>query len=94
LGVNLDDSARVTAVAANSPAVLAGLATGDRILRLNGTPLDAAALRAADITAPALLLVARGGGATLHLILDPWDTGAGFRPVGGANVLDPAVVVF
>ena len=76
------------------PVWFAGLATGDRILRLNGQPMDAATLRPPAITAPALLLIARTGGATLHLMLNPRDTGAGLRPVGGANVLDPDVVVF
>ena len=94
LGVTLDDTARVTLVTGDSPARFAGLAKGDRILRLNGQPMDAATLRARAITAPTLLLVARAGGTTLHLMLDPRDTGEGLRPVGGANVLDPAVVVF
>jgi serine protease Do len=94
LGITIDDTARVTGVTENSPALFAGLARGDRILRLNGQALDAAALRGLDIAEPALLLIARNGGATLHLMLDPWDTGTGLRPVGGANVLDPDVVVF
>ena len=94
LGVTLDDTAKVTDITGNSPAVFAGLAKGDRILRLNGLPVDAATLRTRAIAAPALLLIARHGGTTLHLMLDPRATGAGLRPVGGANVLDPAVVVF
>lgn len=94
LGITLDDRACADRLIENSPAVLAGLASGDCILRLNGAALDAPTLRATAITAPALVLIARQGAATLHLILDPWDAGTGFRPVGGANVLDPAVVVF
>ena len=94
LGITVDDTARVTGVTGNSPGLFAGLATGDHILCLNGQPMDAAALRALHITAPTLLLVARHGGATLHLMLDPWDTSTRLRPVGGANVLDPDVVVF
>ncbi len=94
LGITLDDSGRVTDITVNSPALFAGLIPGDRITHLNGAALDAQALRALAITAPALLLIVRNGGTTLHLMLDPWDTGDGIRPVGGANVLDPDVVVF
>ena len=94
LGITLDDTAHVTGVTGNSPALFAALATGDHILCLNGQPMDAAALRALHIMAPTLLLVARHGGATLHLMLDPWDTSTRLRPVGSANVLDPDVVVF
>ena len=94
LGITLDDTARVTDISDDSPAQFAGLTAGDRILRLNGATLDAAALRKIDVTAPALLLIARNGGTTMHLMLDPWDIGDGLRPVGGANVLDPDVVVF
>lgn len=94
LGVTLGKSGLVTAVSDNSPALLAGLAPGDVILMLNGQALDDAALAAARIEAAALLLVKRANGGTSHLMLDPWDRGAGLRPVGGANVLDPAVVLF
>ncbi|HSF64678.1 MAG TPA: PDZ domain-containing protein, partial [Paracoccaceae bacterium] len=94
LGVTLGKAGLVTAVSDNSPALLAGLAPGDVILMLNGQALDDAALAAARIGAAALLLVKRANGGTAHLMLDPWDTGAGLRPVGGANVLDPAVVLF
>jgi serine protease Do len=31
---------------------------------------------------------------TRHIYLDPWGKLDGVRPVGGANVLDPDVVVF
>jgi serine protease Do len=41
-----------------------------------------------------LILVAAPGGATRHIYLDPWGAHDGVRPVGGANVLDPDVVVF
>ncbi|WP_158623158.1 S1C family serine protease [Pseudorhodobacter sp. E13] len=94
LGVQVDDSARITAVTENSPGLFAGLVRGDVILAVNGHALAAADLRKLDITDPALILVQRAGGMTLHVILDPWDSGEGIRPVGGANVLDPAIVVF
>lgn len=94
LGVALDDSGRVTAISQNSPAARAGLVKGDRILALNGQDMDAAALAAAVIDRAALLLVAGPGGATRHVLVDPWGRSDGLRAVGGANVLDPAVVVF
>ena len=75
----------------NSPALLAGLAKGDRILMINGTAQD---LTAYQLTAPALLLLQSPGGQTRHIRLDPWHAPEGIRPVGGANVLDPDVVVF
>lgn len=93
LGVTLDDQGRVTAVTENSPALYAGLAVGDRIAMVNGQPIDSVALTALQITAATLLLLEQNGG-TRHILLDPFADMAGFRPVGGANVLDPAVVVF
>ncbi|MGO4908741.1 trypsin-like peptidase domain-containing protein [Pseudorhodobacter sp. W20_MBD10_FR17] len=94
LGLQFDDSAQVTTVTENSPALFAGIIRGDTVLAVNGHALTAADLRKLDITAPTLILLQRAGGATLHVILDPWDTGEGIRPVGGANILDPAIVVF
>lgn len=91
LGVVLDGSGLVTGVTDNSPALFAGLAKGDRILTVNGQAVDLATY---EITAPVLILVQAPGGATRHLRLDPWGKHDGLRPVGGANVLDPAVVVF
>lgn len=94
LGVTLDDAGRVRAITQNSPAARAGLAEGDRILALNGKALDAMALQAAEIDRPALLRVAGPGGTTRHVLVDPWGRAEGMRAIGGANVLDPAVVVF
>lgn len=91
LGVTLDAEGTVTALTDNSPALLAGLAKGDRILAINGTPHD---LQTFELTAPALLLLQSPGGQTRHIRLDPWHAPEGVRPVGGANVLDPDVVVF
>lgn len=91
LGVTLDAQGTITALTDNSPALLAGLAKGDRILAINGAPQDLATY---TLTAPALLLLEAPGGATRHIRLDPWHAPEGVRPVGGANVLDPDVVVF
>lgn len=91
LGVTLDPQGTVTALTDNSPALLAGLAKGDRILAINGMPVD---LQTYTLTAAALVLVEAPGGATRHIRLDPWHAPEGVRPVGGANVLDPDVVVF
>lgn len=94
LGVRLDEAGRILSLTGNSPALRSGLAEGDRILALNGVAMDAAALRAARIDAPALVLVQGADGRSRHVMLDPWARAGGLRPVGGANVLDPAVVVF
>lgn len=91
LGVTLDDQGAVTNLTDNSPALLAGIAKGDRILAINGIPQD---LSTYTLTAAALLLLEAPGGATRHIRLDPWHAPEGVRPVGGANVLDPDVVVF
>ncbi|MFC3084738.1 S1C family serine protease [Tabrizicola soli] len=91
LGVALDAGGVVTGVTENSPALFAGLAQGDRILTVNGAAVDLAGY---EITSPVLILVAAPGGATRHIYLDPWGETGGLRPVGGANVLDPDVVVF
>lgn len=91
LGVTLDPEGTVTNLTDNSPALLAGLAKGDRILAVNGTPQD---LSTFSLAAPALLLLQAPGGQTRHIRLDPWHAPEGVRPVGGANVLDPDVVVF
>jgi serine protease Do len=91
LGVTLDADGTVTNLTDTSPALLAGLAKGDRILTVNGTPQN---LQTYELTAPALLLLQSPGGQTRHIRLDPWHAPEGVRPVGGANVLDPDVVVF
>jgi serine protease Do len=91
LGIELDTEGRVSAVTDNSPALLAGLAKGDRIVMVNGDAVDLATY---ELTAPALILVEAPGGATRHIHLDPWHVQEGIRPLGGANVLDPDVVVF
>lgn len=92
LGLTLEGDA-ITAVQVNSPANFAGLAAGDRILMLDGKTLDPAALAAFSLTAATLFLVENGSG-TRHVVVDPYARGAAIRPVGGANVLDPDVVVF
>lgn len=91
LGIVLDETGTVAEVTASSPALYAGLAKGDRILAVNGAEVD---LSSFELTEPALILVAAPDGLTRHLHLDPWAPTDGVRPVGGANVLDPAVVVF
>lgn len=91
LGVSIDAQGTVSDLTDNSPALLAGLAKGDRILAINGAPQD---LTTYQLTAPALLLLQSPGGQTRHIRLDPWHAPEGVRPVGGANVLDPDVVVF
>lgn len=91
LGVTLDDDALVIALTQNSPALAAGLALGDRVRAINGVQADVADH---EIRAPVLILVEAPGGATRHIYLDPWNTEDRVRPIGGANVLDPAVVVF
>lgn len=94
LGVEVGASSRVEHIRENSPALWSGLAEGDLILAVNGHPMDATALREFSMAAPAIMLVRGAGGQTRHVIVDPWATQMGIRPVGGANVLDPAVVVF
>ncbi len=94
LGVVLGPEAQVTEVTENSPALFAGMAAGDRILAVNGAAMDAAALEALEITEAVMVLVAAPDGSTRHVFLDPWGGAEGVRPVGGANVLDPDVVVF
>lgn len=91
LGLVLDDAGLVTAVTDNSPALFAGITQGDRVLTVNGAVVDLASYELID---PALILLAAPGGETRHIYLDPWGTADGVRPVGGANVLDPDVVVF
>ncbi len=94
LGVVLGDDGAVKGVSENSPALFVGLAPGDIILAVNGAEMDKAALHAVEIDKPAMLLVQAPDGSTRHLFLDPWGTTGGVRPVGGANVLDPSVIVF
>ncbi len=94
LGVMLGEDGRIADVTQNSPALFAGLAKGDRILSINGTEFSAEDLETLELTGPAMILVEAPGGATRHIYLDPWGKSDGVRPLGGANVLDPAVVVF
>lgn len=94
LGVILGDDGRVKEITENSPGLFAGLGRGDRILAVNGQEMDAAALEALEITQAAMLRVEAADGSTRHIFLDPWGGAEGVRPVGGANVLDPSVIVF
>ena len=94
LGVVLNDQGRIEALTDNSPALFAGLARGDLVLAVNGAAIDTAGLKTLEITQAVMLLVQAPGGVTRHVFLDPWGGSAGIRPVGGANVLDPDVIVF
>ncbi len=94
LGVILGKDGRVKEITENSPGLFAGLGRGDRILAVNGVEMDAAALGALEIAQAAMLLVQAPDGSTRHIFLDPWGGADGVRPVGGANVLDPSVIVF
>ncbi len=94
LGLELGTAGRIDRLYENSPALWAGLVEGDRILSGKGVGYDTPALRALELTEPAIVLVQGRNGRTRHVVIDPWNTAAGLRPVGDANVLDPAVVVF
>jgi serine protease Do len=94
LGVACDAEGHVSGLNPGSPAGFAGLAEDDTILAVNGRPLAELDLATFQITGPLVLLIRRNSGETLHVVIDPWGKGRGPRPVGGANVLDPAVVLF
>jgi serine protease Do len=92
LGIAIAED-RVTGLNPGSPAAYAGLAEGDEILAVDGVKVAELDLAAVQVTKPLVLLVRRGE-ATLHVIVDPWSKGRHGRAVGGANVLDPDVVLF
>ena len=58
---------------------------------VNGAIVDLATY---EVTGPVLILLQAPDGTTRHIQLDPWARHDAVRPVGGANVLDPDVVVF
>lgn len=94
LGVTLDEGTdRIAALTRASPAWQAGLAEGDAIRAINGEEPSPQALAAWRIEGPLLMRVERNG-RQLHVIVDPWATKPPEVPRGGANALDPAVVVF
>jgi serine protease Do len=93
LGLTIASDGRITGVTDNSPALFAGLAVGDMILRVDGALPETGGLGAMVVTGPVLFLL-QGEGGTRHVLLDPFGTADARRPIGGANVLDPAVVVF
>lgn len=93
LGLTIDAAGVITDVTVNSPANFAGLAAGDRILAVNGQQVAPGDLAAVTLTAAALFLLENQAG-TRHVLLDPYGQGTGLRAIGGANVLDPDVVVF
>lgn len=93
LGLQLDAQGVVTSLTPNSPALLAGIALGDRVVQVNGAALTVAEVNALTFTAAALFLVETEGHSR-HVLIDPFSETKGLRPVGGANVLDPDVVVF
>lgn len=88
------DGVTVDVISPVSPAFLAGMDRGDTILSVNGQPATPELLATLKVSRPILLLVRRPDGRTLHVSVDPWSNGKGTRPVGGANVLDPEVVIF
>ena len=90
----LSDAGLIRDVTENSAALLSGIARGDRILAVNGAELTDSALAAISFSEPLLLRLQGENGMTRHVVIDPWATGGRPRPVGGANVLDPAVLVF
>lgn len=95
LGVALvDGSTEIAALTPASPAYMAGLNAGDRIVAVNGQQIGAMALRQLTLHKPVLLLVQRADGGHVHIPLDPWRNGTPLRPLGGANMLDPDVVNF
>ncbi|GLS87490.1 hypothetical protein GCM10010873_24640 [Cypionkella aquatica] len=90
LGLTLD-AATITKVAPNSPALLAGVAEAETILQIDGQP--AATQMARAFSHPVLLLLHSQTG-TRHVLIDPWASHRTLHAIGGANVLDPDVVVF
>jgi len=94
LGLSFDAEALVRGINPGSPAQTAGLVAGDRIVAVNGRPVSEVDLARFVVDRPVLLLVERASGQTLHVVVDPWGKGRGPRLIGGANVLDPAVVIF
>lgn len=94
LGMTLTDTGVVAELTENSVALLDGVVIGDRIELVNGQVLAVPAMRDMVISGPILLLVKGGNDLTRHVLIDPFGFRKGFRPVGGANVLDPNVVVF
>lgn len=95
LGLHLaQDGVTVDVISPASPAFLAGMDQGDTILTVNGQPATRELLATLKVSRPILVLVRRPDGRTLHVTVDPWSNGTRTRPIGGANVLDPEVVIF
>lgn len=90
LGLTLT-ATRISKVTPNSPALFAGLTPTDTILQIDGQP--AATQLSQSFSRPILLLLQSPTG-TRHVLIDPWASGKTLHPIGGANVLDPDVVVF
>lgn len=76
LGLTLDDSGQITALAAGKLAAEARLKPGEAVVAVNGRPLTdpgaVEAFRGMTITAPVLLRVRGQDGLTRHVVLDPW----------------------
>lgn len=83
---------RVTELSPTSPAYLAGLSVGDEILAIDGVPVGRDGGDWPEIDGPVLLLVRTVTGQTKHVVFDPFTNEQAMRPIGGANVLDPAVI--
>lgn len=95
LGLQLgDDGVTVAVISPASPAFLAGMDVGDTILAVNGQPATPELLATLKVSRPVLVLVRRPDGRTLHVSIDPWSNGTRSQIMGGANVLDPVVVIF
>lgn len=83
---------RVSELSPTSPAYLAGLSVGDEILAVNGEPVGPMGFDWPQIDGPVVLLVRTATGQTKHVVFDPFSNEQAMRPIGGANVLDPAVI--
>lgn len=83
---------RVTELVPTSPAYLAGLSVGDEILAIDGVPVREQGFVWPDLDGPVVLLVRTRTGQTRHIVFDPFSNDQGMRPIGGAVVLDPAVI--
>lgn len=97
MGLRIDPDGQVAETSEGSVGFYSGLSVDDRILAVNGKPLETLPARWQDetrFTGPVLLLLELSDGSTRHVLLDPWTKTVQLRPTSGANVMDQDVVAF
>ncbi len=97
MGLAIGADGRIAETSDGTAGFYSGLSVGDRIIAVNGIPMDEMPegwQESTRYSKAVLLLLRLSDGSTRHVLLDPWATAPRLRPASGANVMDQDVVSF